>query len=83
MADSITVNGVVFELVPTAGTTVIYANGRVRIEDNDGVYAAFCGQQISRWRDKPELALAELARQAQRWAPVLAELARLGIGGGK
>lgn len=81
MAESITVNGVVFERVPTTGTAVIYANGRVRIEDQDGVYAAFCGQQISRWRDTPELALAELTRQAQRWAPVLAELGRLAIGG--
>jgi hypothetical protein len=92
MVDSLTVNGVVFEysgneLTPSDGVPEWprYVNGHTYIVNDPrrGDYYAVVAAHSSGWQKTPEEALIEVSRKANTWAPILAELARLGIGGGK
>lgn len=85
MADSITVNGVVFEYLGSGGGTTVYMNGGtmlVRVESTKQ-WDARIGGKMSSYQRSPGAALSELDTSFRQWQLVGVELARLGIGGGK
>lgn len=86
--DTIVVNGATFKQEKALGRGWLYVNGETRLfrEMDSGCWTADVGR--TKWsrqwvHDTPEDALRDLLDQANSWAPVLAALARLGIGGGK
>lgn len=85
---AITVNGAVFQQEETLGRGWMYVNGETRLfrEMDSGCWTADVGR--AKWsrqwvHETPEDALRDLANEASSWVPVLNELARLGIRGGK
>lgn len=81
---TITVNGAVFKQEESLGRGWLYVNGETRLfrDVDSGTWTAGVGR--SKWsrqwvHETPEDALRDLANEASSWAPVLAELARLGM----
>jgi hypothetical protein len=89
VADSITVsvNGraVAFELHSLGPHHKLYENGEVNLMVTNGrCYVNVGGPPVSGTvGDTPQEARERYVDEASEWAPVLSELARLGIGGGK
>ena len=81
MSDTITVNGVAFELAETGFGMSTYFNGRcVLTRDQRGHWKAKVATKTRAtdcWHTTPEGALNEIDREARSWAPVLREYSRL------
>jgi UDP-N-acetylenolpyruvoylglucosamine reductase len=83
MAESITVNGVVFEWLGSGGGAIVYQNGETLLVRNDKTkqWDARMHGKMSRLHHSAGAALSDLADRVREWQIVGIELARLGIGG--